>query len=534
MKIRFIFCSLFIFVLFITCKKEAKETLQMEENGSFLRNPFVKDTIPTEGIFQIVFAKTYGNGSKVIQSSLKDTASNSAITIGVPSISNSERWNITQIGPFTYSIINIYSKKALQSLGVNHSQLIQAKYTGSEAQLWKIIYVGNGCFALRNKADSMYLAVTGNPFGNNLPVTVSENTPPLTKIWYLKKIVSKDTVVTNFFRRETGMIASDGGYSIPLSDGTILWFFGDSYINSYDPKTGTVPCLFNVRNCALLQQKGNWDWRQAQTLLTDNKDYIRSSSESGHFNWPINGFQMKDTIFVLCLNLKNADNGWWDTAGPPVYAKIRMSDKKVVGYKEVQSFHNIIFGTSFIDGNDGYMYTYGHEGANDIVHAWVYFARFPKNDIYARWDFYKGTGDYTDNSNWTKNVDDAGHIDRVAGFGAHVAKVGNKYLMSSSEFSLGCDGGKEIYISWSHSPAGPFTRAKKVFTIDDYVNGHLPFFYGAIPHPEYINEKNEILLVYSINSYGDCFETCVNWRFNPDYYRVRGIRIPLSLFVPDL
>src|ERR1051326_5057560 len=35
----------------------------------------------------------------------------------------------------------------------------------------------------------------------------------------------KDTVFTEFFRRSSGWISGDGGLSVPLSDGRVLWLF---------------------------------------------------------------------------------------------------------------------------------------------------------------------------------------------------------------------------------------------------------------------------------------------------------------------
>src|SRR6266566_1987805 len=67
----------------------------------------------------------------------------------------------------------------------------------------------------------------------------------------------KDPAFTEFFRRTSGWTAGDGALSIPLSDGRILWLFGDSHIDDFDPKTETTPCLFQVRNAGLIQDTKN-------------------------------------------------------------------------------------------------------------------------------------------------------------------------------------------------------------------------------------------------------------------------------------
>src|SRR4051812_3981525 len=67
----------------------------------------------------------------------------------------------------------------------------------------------------------------------------------------------KDQAFSNFFRRTTGWIAGDGALSVPLGDGRVLWLFGDSHVDDLDPASGTIPCLFQSRNAALLHQKND-------------------------------------------------------------------------------------------------------------------------------------------------------------------------------------------------------------------------------------------------------------------------------------
>jgi hypothetical protein len=80
----------------------------------------------------------------------------------------------------------------------------------------------------------------------------------------------------------------------------------------------------------------------------------------------------------------------------------------------------------------------------------------------------------------------------------------------------------------STQPMGPFSALKTVYKLDDLYQGHYPFFYFAVAHPEFINEKNEILVTYSINGYEPCVSTCVKGRAIPDHYRPKAIRVALT------
>ena len=121
--------------------------------------------------------------------------------------------------------------------------------------------------------------------------------------------ITKDSLVSRFFQREQGCIAGDGGFSIPLSGDKVLWLMGDSHINDYDSVTKTVPCLFQVRNTALLQPHNDWNNRHTATLTGTHsglKSYLKNNGNDSFFCWPGAGIELKDNIYVYCSSLKNA------------------------------------------------------------------------------------------------------------------------------------------------------------------------------------------------------------------------------------
>ena len=68
-----------------------------------------------------------------------------------------------------------------------------------------------------------------------------------------------------------------------------------------------------------------------------------------------------------------------------------------------------------------------------------------------------------------------------------------------------------------------------MFTLDDVVQGHYPFFYVPAGHPELSNNQDGLLVTYCINGYAPAISPCVNGRMQPDRYRPRAIRVPLEL-----
>lgn len=334
--------------------------------------------------------------------------------------------------------------------------------------------------------------------------------------------VYKDTAFTAFFNRTEGWIASDGAYSVQLADGRVLWLMGDSYIDHYDAATGTMPCLFQVRNCALLQPKGDWNWRHTSTLLGANKgSFFKNHPDNKFLLWPGHGYQHGDTLYVYGANIEMKGTGALDfgSGGRDMMMKLKLPEVKVVDYDTLPEMGGIAFGMGTWKSKDGYVYTWGNK--QTFIKSNVYVARFRADAPSTAWAFWDGKG-------WNKEVAKAAVIGEAPSTAMYITRVRNKFLMVTTEFSIDCDGGKEIYAAISDKPFGPFTVNKRIWTINDTVQGHYPFFYTPAIHPQFLNSSNELLITYCINGYGKCVPFCVDGRANPDYYRPQGIRVSLK------
>jgi hypothetical protein len=335
--------------------------------------------------------------------------------------------------------------------------------------------------------------------------------------------VYKDSSLTSFFTRNSGWIASDGGFTVPLSGGRVLWLMGDSYIDHYDTVTHTMPCLFQVRNAALLQPTNDWNPQRTATLLgTDKGSFFKNTPDPQYLIWPGAGYQQGDTVYVYGMNIQMKGTGALDfgSGGNDLMVKIKLPEVKVVDYDTLQHLSGITFGLGMYKAPDGYVYTWGCK--QSFITGNIYAARFKANNPAGAWAFWDGKG-------WNKDTAKAAIIGESASTAVYVAKVKDKYVMVSTEFSIDCDGGKEVYAAVSDHITGPFSPRKRIWTINDTAQGHYPFFYTPAIHPEYINDKNELLITYCINGYGKCVPFCVDGRANPAYYRPQGIRVPLAL-----
>ena len=331
----------------------------------------------------------------------------------------------------------------------------------------------------------------------------------------------KDLNFTEFFRRTNGWISGDGAFSVPLSDGRILWLFGDSHIDDFDPATKTTPCLFQARNAGLIQ--GSNDLAGAQTLIGSgrgSRTWFKNSTNANEWFWPVCGFQRDKTVYVYLAALeKTSQGGMWGfkARSHDYFAKIAFPELKEISYVPLPAFDGIGFGQGFV-GEGEFTYAYGVRQKG--IASDVYVARFRASNPERDWIFWDG-------KQWVPNVKRAAAICQGASTSVHVCKVNDTILLTTTAFSVACDQGKEIYMATSKSPTGPFSPLKSVFTVDDLYDGHFPFFYVGVAHPEFINANHELLVTYSINGYEPCVSACVKGRAIPDHYRPKAIRVPL-------
>src|SRR5215813_171886 len=119
-----------------------------------------------------------------------------------------------------------------------------------------------------------------------------------------------DSTFTDYFRRSHGWTAGDATISIALPDGRTMWLFGDSFIDSYDSTNNTLPCLFQIRNCFMIQDAH--DPNKMTTYIDStqtgiNRTFFKNGPVVNTVFWPGHGFVYNDTIFVF-LEEYNSNN----------------------------------------------------------------------------------------------------------------------------------------------------------------------------------------------------------------------------------
>jgi len=329
----------------------------------------------------------------------------------------------------------------------------------------------------------------------------------------------KDSTFTEYFRRNSnGWTAGDATISVPLPDGRSVWLFGDSYVVPVNLTNNSLPCLFSVRNCMMVQEASN----NFVTLFDSTRSGVArtffklgpADADTAWF-WPGHGFTQSDTLYIFLYRWERSINNF---AGIYI-AKLTISDLELRSITRLPAMNEITFGKAVLyDSTSGYLYVYGNK-RNFVVFE-PYVARCFPNNITGAWEYYTG-------SSWSMNPALAQKISSFAVSPSFSAiKIKNTfYLITQENGYLICGLGRKIFAYASNSPAGPFGDQKLLYTIEDTAKGSYMITYNAQAHPQFTS-NNELLISYNVN--GICPSECqrLSDRRNADGYRPKFIRVP--------
>lgn len=340
-----------------------------------------------------------------------------------------------------------------------------------------------------------------------------------------------DSTFTEYFRRNSnGWTAGDATLSVPLPDGRTIWLFGDSYIVNVDSTDNTLPCLFQVRNCMMVQDAD--DPSQMTTYIDEGgSGVLRSTFKLAPDDpsplWPGHGFTDGDTVLIY---FDLIDNTTLENLGIYI-ARLQLPDLTINSIRgPLPEYDGIQVGRAVItDTASGYRYIYGNKVDWIVWEPFVARTLIGTN-IEAPYQFYTGSG-------WSFNPYLAAPVsEEFVSPGFSVFKMNNKYYMLTQENGLlTCSLGREIYILESDKPWGPFVNKQLVYTIEYLFNGYYTLTYNAQCHPSF-TENNELLVSYNVNDVVDtldpyiCPSQCKDIgrdRMDADTYRPKFIRVPM-------
>ena len=361
-----------------------------------------------------------------------------------------------------------------------------------------------------------------------------------------KKVTVDNEFKSLFYTDSGGITGADGIFSVPLPDGSSVFFVGDCFLGTVkngarDYNTTMLRNAFNVINKeqtkATAIYRGEYD--NPKTLMEPKNE---PGDSTYRWYWPGHGFVRNDTLYVFALNLYNE---------PAAKLKIEKSkedqdevDKLTedmfafrIGWIDLLSFtlpdfkhiethkadfdyldRSIDFGNCvMVDGD--YVYIYGTENLPGFSKVHVARVPFNSKNFYTGWEYSTGDG-------WDTNILNSQPIETDVSVSEQfsIFKHDDKYILLTQERA-----GTDIYTYVSDYPNKDFKNKKFIYHTPDHDldTTKLIFPYNALAHVQYI-ENNELLVSYCVNSRDvrDVFK-------NVDHYRARFLRVPMEMILNE-
>lgn len=344
-----------------------------------------------------------------------------------------------------------------------------------------------------------------------------------------------------FYADSGGILCADGIFSVPLPDGSSVFFVGDCFVGKLmnggiDPKTPMLRNAFNLidKNMAGAKAIIGGTLSEPQTLMVPPR---LENDSIYRWYWPGHGFTRGDTLFVFALSLYNdpsaiktsakseEEKDEMDKMAAEMFA-FRIAEIDLLSYKLPGFVHlathkveydyrkyPIDFGNCVMIDN-GYVYIYGTK--NEPHFSRIHVARVPLNSkvLYKNWEFFNGSG-------WDTSIAVSAPVETDISVSEQfsIFKYRNKYVLLTMERA-----GTDIYTYTADTPTGVFTNKKFQYRPPEPgqdTTGRI-FVYNALAHPQYIR-NDKLLVSYCVNS----FHVRDVYR-NAENYRARFLRIPMK------
>ena len=320
------------------------------------------------------------------------------------------------------------------------------------------------------------------------------------------------------------MVGQDGAFSIPLSDGTSLWYFGDTVVGKRTPGDslwyeGNVPIggldmsgkrgiEYMPNNCGLILRDRTGahglrhftyilnEQNRLRTLLPLEGDEHRDRDRI----WCQHGIEIDGRLILSFIKVITFEEPRWPF---PVGFEI-IGSGLAVGSREDWNFTRITqggdsvlwkaeqphFGVAFLlpHVEDGFVYVYGSVARKE--NQFCHIARVPRAEI-TKPDAYR----YFDGTNWSESIDAA--VPVLDGMPSEVSISWNAhlgaYLAVHSQLISG-----QIVGKTSSTPWGPWSKAtllwhaKPQYPIPE---PYIPLIYAGKEHPCLSDQNGKVIYI---------------------------------------
>lgn len=322
------------------------------------------------------------------------------------------------------------------------------------------------------------------------------------------------------------MVGQDGAYSIPLGDGTALWYFGDTLIGERPPGSlrdvfsrlaaqgdpqGHAPFERMPTNTGLiLRDRSGRDGLRDFTYLTDEAGEIRQLVPPGPSDrdgwdrmWCMHGVALGETVYLFYMHIRMLEHqgGPFDLGFEIIGCGLAKGNTGTWQFERLLHEGAAMWWpypqpqfASAVLRNDGWLYGYGVTGYESGVQQ-AYLARVRPDDIeyLDRYTYLSGP-----EPTWSPDVGET--IPLFDGPPNELSVSHNAYLGSYlAVHSMNTDGG--IVARTAPHPWGPWSAPTTLWTVEAAPDKKYPVAaYAAKEHPSLAEAGGRVLYITYIEA----------------------------------
>ncbi len=310
------------------------------------------------------------------------------------------------------------------------------------------------------------------------------------------------------FQREEGWTGADGVYSVALSNETILWLFGDTFIGQI--KNGRHENADLVHNSIGIQHgkqasTAEVEFHYGRTPEGKPAAFILPVQPQGWL-WIYDGVRTDQGLFLFMVQIdRTAENsvfgfrviGNWlgpvaNPEEPPSSWKIQQHP---IPWSRFSAEGDTIFGSAILR-HEKYLYIYGTKEVFEtgIRRKYMILARVAQPEIadFDRWQFFAG-------DRWVSDVSQTGLLcaDIANEYSVSYQPALQKYISVYTQNSMS----KTIVARTAPEPHGPWGEPIPLYRCPEEDWHANIFCYAAKGHPEISPAPDELIVTYVTNSY---------------------------------
>lgn len=324
-----------------------------------------------------------------------------------------------------------------------------------------------------------------------------------------------------------GVTGADGTISIPLDDGSSLFMTGDCFLGEVHG-TRRDPSVEMIDN-ALIRIGADYSYQGSfyggtpddpRPLCTPRE---AAASPYRYWYWPGHGFQRGGVLYLYMTKFYQAEEGQWGFRFDGTdCVRIDMRDFSVLSVEEIYDGASAVHWGHCVMEDGGFHYVYGTRSGPEFEPAELCVSRFRFDDAAGR----PGSFAYYDGEGWSA---DPAASAACAGIDVSVSeqfsvfRYGGRYVLLTQRRAQQAG---DIYSYIADTPVGPWRNRKLLYETDEQVLDRDLFTYNAMAHPQFVDDRGELLICYNINSY-DLDKPYVDVRT----YRPVFLRVPMRVIL---